>query len=132
MMPIMSSDGEKVNWVNYKTGERGISFRMQAGNKEASIAIELSHKDPELRQLYLEQFLSLRKLFQESMGEEWTWEAESVDEEGRVTSRIFTSIGEVSIFKKEEWPRLISFFKPRIIALDLFWSQAKYGFELLR
>ncbi len=37
----------------------------------------------------------------------------------------------VSIFNKEDWPQLISFFKQRIIALDQFWSTARYGFEAL-
>ncbi len=132
MMPVMSAEGEKINWINYKTGEKNISFRMNAGNKTAMIAIELSHKDPGLRQLYFEQFLSIRKFFQDAMKEEWNWEPVYMDEEGRTTSRIFISIDEVSIFKKEDWPRLISFFKPRIMALDQFWSQAKYSFELLR
>jgi hypothetical protein len=31
--------------------------------------------------------------------------------------------------KRDDWPAIISFLKPRIIALDAFWSQAKYGFE---
>ncbi|RYZ23162.1 MAG: DUF4268 domain-containing protein, partial [Chitinophagaceae bacterium] len=36
------------------------------------------------------------------------------------------------IFRREDWPELISFFKPRIVALDAFWSEAKYFFEALR
>jgi hypothetical protein len=54
------------------------------------------------------------------------------DENGRLISKIFTEKNNLSIFKKADWPSLISFFKPRIIALDEFWSSAKYGFEALR
>ncbi len=32
----------------------------------------------------------------------------------------------------EQWHDLIAFFKPRIIALDAFWTDAKYSFDALR
>jgi hypothetical protein len=47
-------------------------------------------------------------------------------------SRIYKEITGVSVFNKDHWPDLISFFKPRIIALDSFWENAKYGFEDLK
>ena len=72
MGPVMSAEGEKMNWVNYKTGEKNISFRMHADNKSATIAIELHHKDIDIQQLYFEQFKQLQQLLAESLGEEWT------------------------------------------------------------
>ncbi|HEU4470007.1 MAG TPA: DUF4268 domain-containing protein [Flavisolibacter sp.] len=132
MMPVSSAEGEKVNWVNYKTGEKAIAFRMEADNKKASIAIELSQKDPDIQQLYFEQFSQLRKMLEESTGEEWTWSLLGQDEFGRPLSRIYRELPGVSIFRKEDWPEMISFFKPRIIALDAFWTSAKYSFEMLR
>ena len=132
MVPVLSSEGEKINWINYKTGEKDIFFRMQADNKTASIGIELTHKDAGIQQLYFEQFSELKKILQEILGESWSWQLHVHDGNGKLISRIFTSLNHVSIFKREDWPLLISFFKPRIIALDEFWSSAKYSFEALR
>jgi hypothetical protein len=132
MTPVLSAEGEKINWINYKTGEKDISFRMQADNKKASVAIELTHKDKDIQQLYFEQFLQLKRIFNETAGDEWNWMLLTHDENGRMISRIYAEHTGVSIYKKEDWPTLISFFKPRIIALDEFWSQAKYTFEALR
>ena len=132
MNPVLSSEGEKINWINYKTGEKDISFRMDADNKTAFIAIELTHADGEIRQIYFEQFLQLKKIFHETVNEEWTWQPETQDANGRLISRIFKEKKGCSIFNKEHWPGLISFFKPRIIALDDFWSNVKYSFEMLR
>ena len=132
MAPILSADGERINWINYKTGEKGIYFKMNADNKTAFIGIELWHKDTEIQELYFQQFLQLRKILEEALGEEWKWALHTQDENGQTISRIYKELPGVSIFKKESWPDLISFFKPRIIALDEFWSMVKYGFESLR
>lgn len=132
LSPVLSAEGEKQAWLNYKTGEKHIHFRMQAGNKQATIGIELSHTDESLRQLYFEQFLQCKKLLEDAAGEEWIWQPDTIDEHGKTVSRIYTALRGVSVFKREDWPALISFFKPRMIALDEFWSRVKYGFEALR
>ena len=105
---------------------------MQADNKTAAVAIEITHKDAGVQQLYFEQFAELKKIMENVLEEQWTWQLHITSENGKLISRIFKQMESVSIFKKEEWPLLISFFKPRIIALDEFWSSAKYGFEVLR
>lgn len=105
---------------------------MHADNKNASIAIEITHSDPGIQQLYFEQFTQLKAILQSTVGEEWNWQLHTTDEHGKTISRIYTELSGVNIFKKEDWPRLISFFKPRIIALDEFWSTVRYGFEALR
>ena len=132
LQPIPSADGEKVNWVNYKTGDKNIRFRMDADNKMAVISIELIHKDDGIRQLYYDQFSEFRSLFHQVMGEEWYWLPQNSDENGRTRSMVYRQQTGLNIFNKEDWPALISFFKPRLIALDEFWSNVKYQFEILR
>jgi hypothetical protein len=132
MAPVLSAEGEKINWINYKTGEKDIYFRMNADNKKASIAIELAHKDTGVQELYFQQFEQLKKLLNSVLPEKWTWLLHTRNEHGAVVSRIYTELNGVSVFKREDWGTLISFFKPRIMALDEFWSTAKYSFEAMR
>ena len=131
MAPQLSAEGERVNWINYKTGEKHVFFRMQAGTRTASIGIELTHPGPELQQMYFEQLQQFKPLLHQHLGESWTWQLHATQETG-TTSRVFTELASVNIMKREDWPQLISFFKPRIIALDAFWSDVKYAFEALR
>lgn len=131
MAPVPSSDGEKINWVNFKTGIRDIHFRMNADNKKAWISIELTHKDKGLRHIYFEQLAEFRKLLHSNLNEDWIWLMDDMNKNGQSYSRVFTEMTCISIFKKEDWPALISFFKPRITALDEFWSNVKYIFETL-
>ena len=130
MQPVLSADGEKTNWINYKTGKPGIYFKMDADNKRAGIAIEIAVADDAARRGYYEQFVQLKEMLHETLGEGWTWQQDVQDEYGKTTSRIGKEITGVNINNNEQWPELISFFKPRIIALDAFWGMAKYGFEV--
>jgi hypothetical protein len=128
MSPVLSAEGEKINWINYKTGVKGVQFKMDAGRNKASIAIEIVHPNQLIHQNLFNQLVSLKKSLHNSLKEEWTWLFFSEDEHGKILSRIYKET-EVSILQKNEWPALISFFKTRIIALDEFWSNVKYDFE---
>jgi len=132
MAPQLSAEGTKVNWINYKTGIRHLYFKMEALRHTASIGIEIAHPDKDIRELMLAQFSELKNLLTASLGEIWEWEPEYKDESGRSIARIYTGLDKASVYRQEDWPRLISFFKPRIIALDEFWSNAQYGFELFK
>lgn len=130
--PQLSADRLKVNWVNYKTGIKHLYFRMEADKRSASISIDITHPDAGIQELFFEQFKELKNLLHSSLQEDWDWQLHSADENGKTISRIFKQIDSVSIFNKSDWALLISFFKPRIIALDEFWSDAKYAFDALK
>jgi hypothetical protein len=132
MAPVPSADGEPVNWINYKTGVKHLYFRMQADNRSASVAIELTQPDAGIRELFFEQFLELKTLLHETLGEEWTWELHATDAQGTPLTRIYTELRPANIFDRQHWGQLISFFKPRIVALDAFWADARYTFEALK
>jgi hypothetical protein len=132
MSPILSAEGMKINWINYHTGIKDVYFRMDASQKFASISISLEQSDGDIRELYFEQLLEFKNILHASLGEEWDWQPNVVADDGREISRVYKNISGVSVFSKNDWPALISFFKPRIIALDSFWENARYGFEGLR
>ena len=132
MAPVPSAEGDTTNWINYKTGLKHVYFRMQADNRQAAIAIELTHPDASIRELFFEQFGEVKQLLHEALGEEWTWEAEASDANGLPLSRIYTELAPANLFNRDDWPALISFFKPRLMALDAFWTDAQYAFEALK
>ncbi|NHA02850.1 DUF4268 domain-containing protein [Mucilaginibacter sp. HC2] len=130
--PQLSADGLRINWINYKTGIKHLNFKMQAGNRQAYIAIEISHPDAGMQELMFEQFKELKAVLNTNFNEEWDWELHTRDENNKLVSRIIKTLPSASIFNRNDWPALISFFKPRIIALDEFWSVAQYSFELFK
>lgn len=128
MTPVPSAEGIKANWINYNTGVKNIYFRMQADAKQAVVNIEITHPDTSERMDYYEKFLQLKSMLHSQLGEDWLWTPHTTDDASKTISIIGTSISGVSIFKQEDWPSIISFFKPRLIALDEFWYNAKDAF----
>lgn len=131
MSPIFSAEGLKINWINYHTSIKDVYFRMDAGPKYATISISLEHNDAGIRALYFEQFEEFKNILHDTLEEEWHWQ-QDVSLNEKVISRIYQELPGVSVFNKDHWPDLISFFKPRIIALDSFWENAKYTFQMLK
>lgn len=127
--PVLSAEGEKINWVNYKTGEKGIRFIITVNNQAAKISIILSHNDITLQKLYFDKFIRLTKTLHAIVGEEWQWHAFTKDHYGETISEIYTTLQNVNVLNKADWPAIISFLKPRLIALDTFWCEYKYAFE---
>ncbi|MGZ8559766.1 MAG: DUF4268 domain-containing protein [Chitinophagaceae bacterium] len=129
MQPLPGEAGEPVNWLNYKTGIRHLYFRMDADNRQATVAIELRHDDLLMQQFYFEKFRELEKVFEQIMNEPWQWEPDIIDEDGKQVSRISAVLKGVNVFNTSDWPLIISFLKPRILALDTFWALVKDSFE---
>lgn len=132
MSPVLSAEGGKINWLNYKTGIKHVHFKMDADKKSARIAIEISHPDIGIQELFFNQFEEFSLLLKDSLQEDWEWQLHCADEYGKTVTRIEKVKHNVNVFNKENWPELIAFFKPRIIALDEFWVNVKEGFEALK
>ncbi len=129
MKPVPTAAGQKNSWINYKTGIPHIYFRMVAEKRYASIAIEIANPSEEMRAMQFKQFAQLKTLFQNMAGKEWTWQENTIDSNGKPMSRIYQTLAGVSVLAEQDWPAIISFLKTRIIALDAFWEEVKYGFE---
>lgn len=129
MKPIPSADGLPINWVNYKTGLKHVCFKMDVTQSQALISIAFTSPNPETRNVYYEQLGALKILFFDAVGEEWSWEQNAINEYGNPFSCVSKTLDDVNIFNQSHWPSIISFLKPRIVALDQFWVEVKPLFE---
>lgn len=132
MAPHPSATGRKVSWVNYKTGYKDLYFRLDTDRERAYIGIVLNQRDADLRELFFEQFLELRSPLHALLEEEWAWDSRALDGEGRPFAHIFNTLDGADIFRQGDWPTIIGFLKPRILALDEFWSLAEPQFHPLK
>jgi len=129
MKPVPTAENLHISWQNYKTGIKGIFFRMRAERDFVSIGIEITHPDPDIQELLFGQFEQFKKLLEMETKEPWEWRLLGVDGFGKTVSVIEKRLECVNVLDQNDWPSIISFLKPRIMALDSFWSNVKYGFE---
>jgi len=127
MKPIPGASGTPVNWINYKTGIKNIRFKMDADTAKAFIAIEITHPQEEERLNCYHQFTALKKLLESTTAFAWQWN-ETIQTNHQTISSISQELNHVNIFNQADWPTIISFLKPRIVALDEFWEMVKDGF----
>ncbi len=129
MQPVPAASGEKINWINYKTGIKGISFKFNADNNQAGIAVEMSLPDKSLQHRYFKIFLNFKKPFEQTAGGDWDMKETFITENGHDISRVSTELNGINIFRETDWPGIISFLKQNIIALDVFWNEYRHAFE---
>ena len=75
LAPIPAASGQKVNWINYKTGIKAIRLTMDALKKEAFVAIEIKVSG-EQRSVQYTRFKSFKKEFPE----QYIWKEDVQDE----------------------------------------------------
>ena len=76
-----------------------------------------------------DQLLTFKGVFQQEVNEEWEWKADLPNDWGENLSKVEKKLEGVNVMDQDDWPKIISFLKPRIIAIDSFWANMKYGFE---
>jgi hypothetical protein len=101
LSPQLSSEGTKVNWLNYKTGLKYVFFKMDADKNRGSIAIEIRHPDVGIQELFFEQFEEFKDLLHNTLNEVWKWEKSTFDEHGKSICRISIENSKTSMCLKK-------------------------------
>ena len=131
MSPVPSATLEKVNWVNYKTGIKGIIFKVDADKNTASVTVEIFLKDTMLQHQYFEIFNNFESELKKIGINKWVFQKEYSQENKGSVSLILAELKNVNVFKEADWPTMISFLKQHMLGLDKFWAFYKPAFELL-
>ena len=63
MSPVPSASLEKVNWITYKTGIKGIIFKPNADKTSATVTVEIFLKDTMLQHQYFHTFTNFTAAF---------------------------------------------------------------------
>ena len=126
LAPTPSASHEKVNWINYKTGVRYIQFHLDADNTHAKVAIKITHPDMQTRLAYFNLFKQLKK---DLPG--FNVNEDSVNGNGNRCCAIDKELINVNIYRQEDWPAIIGFFKENMICIDALWVANKPIFEMI-
>ena len=109
------------NWDAYKTGIKGLYFRILTQPK-VTLAIDLQFKDESIRELVYDQFCELRRLLASEWNEEPLYEKNMVYISGEPLSRISVSLDSAYFYNQEEWPEIMEWLEHKLVGLDSFWD----------
>ncbi len=129
MKPVPSSWQEDANWINYRTGIKNVALKMEVDSRRAVLEVYIREKDEERAALVYDQWKALRQVFFTMNGEAWHWKMtdSAPSKQGVLLQK---ELAPVSIYREEQWPDIISFLKPSLVAFDEFWGLVKEHFEV--
>ena len=129
MKPVLSCEYQRINWVNYDTGIKGISFKMVAGQKEAYLILEIKIKDLEMKDLLFEQLLEFKAMFEAEVGSDWVWNKDDLNEFYQEQATIKSPVIKANVYNNMEWDVPFGYFKKNLTAFDAFWENPKEIFK---
>jgi hypothetical protein len=122
---IPSSNGRRMNWLNYPSDVKGVYIRLQCDHFGARLCMDFQQKDPGIRAILWEQMTELKKLLEEAMKYPTQWDSECVSPEGFAFGRIHWDLEGKSFYKDEDWPEIYSFLCDRLVEFDEFYQEFK-------
>lgn len=121
--------GEKIKWVNYKTGIKGLAFKMEIDKRIARLFVEIKHSDTDIQDLVYQQFEEYKVVLEQAMPSDTIWFSEDYNILGEKIAKIEWQQEAVSIYKKDTWGTAFDFYEAHWLTLDDFWADIKPIFE---
>ena len=120
LKPIPNAEGASINWINYKTGINQVRVKADAQNGFAFVVVEISGEEEKRNEI----LAAFRRL-------DFSWKTKTIiiqnerNDGGKQVHQIITNLEDISVFRENDWPAIISFLKENLIAFDVFWCENK-------
>lgn len=120
-----SSNGRRINWINYPTDVAFIYVRLVADSKHAAVQFDIQPKDNGIRELIWEQMNELKVVLESEMNYPTDWQEQVYLPDGKVISRISWQLTDVNYFKQDDEETIFAFLKERLVEFDRFYQEFK-------
>lgn len=111
-------------WILYQTKIKDFSFKFHIDNKVAKVSLDIEMKNEELRFHYNEKIEALENILKEHIGEYFHDEA-LVLENGKIISRFWVQKDSVSLYNKNTWNEIFTFFYEKMNAFEMFFLECE-------
>jgi hypothetical protein len=110
-------------WLLYNTKIKDVTFKYNVDNKKAIVSLDIEPKDEEHRKIYFEKIESLKTILLEEYLPEAIFEKNFHLENGKIISRIWVEINNISINNKNTWNIIFRFFAENMDAFECFFFE---------
>lgn len=125
MRKHMSSNGRRMNWLNYPTEIRDIYLRLEASGKGCAVHFDIQCKDEGIRSIVWEQMGELKVVLESEMPVAGEWQEEVYLPTGQAISRITWSQPALNYFKESDEVLIYEFLKDVLLGFDRFYQEYK-------
>jgi hypothetical protein len=112
-------------WLLYNTRIKDFSFKFHVDNNKAMVSLDIEPKDEEHRKIYFEKIESLKDILTEEYIYDVIFERNYQLDNGKIISRIWVEIENISINNKSTWHKVFEFFDKNMTFLEQFFYE--YG-----
>ncbi|MBN8567310.1 MAG: DUF4268 domain-containing protein [Flavobacteriales bacterium] len=110
-------------WLLYNTKIKDVTFKFNVDNKKAMVSLDIEPKDEEHRKIYFEKIESLKTILLENYLPDAIFEKNFHLENGKIISRIWVEIHNISINNKSTWNTIFNFFAEKMESFEYFFYE---------
>ena len=107
-------------WILYNTKIKEIQLKFTFTRKYAQVSLDVTDPDDLIRAYYFEKLQSLQKILNSEYLPEIIYDENYELPEGKIISRIYVQIENVSIHSKKDWPLVKEFLARNMMLLEEF------------
>ncbi|MBI6121343.1 DUF4268 domain-containing protein [Salegentibacter maritimus] len=112
-------------WVLYNTGIKELQLKFTFHRKFAQVSIDVLDEDPLIRAYYFEKLLSLKNILLSEYLPEAIFDEAYELPEGKVISRVYVQLDNVSIHNRNQWPEAMKFLNDNMEKMEDFFMEYK-------
>ncbi len=109
-------------WLLYNTKMKEIQLKFTFERKNAQVSIDIIDDDEMIRAYYFEKFQSLQRILKSEYLPEAILDEHYELPEGKIISRIYVQLDNVSIHNQKDWPQVKKFLATNMLQLEEFFN----------
>ena len=109
-------------WLLYNTKMKEIQLKFTFSRKIAQVSLDILDEDEMIRAYYFEKMQSLENVLKSEYLPEATLEKFYELPEGKIISRVYVEMHNVSIHNRKDWPEVKKFLASNMLQLEEFFE----------
>lgn len=122
---ITFSESYPRKWLLYNTKIKDVTLKFTFTTKVAQVSIDIEPQDELIRAYYYDKFLSLKNIIISEHLPDVMFNAAYELENGKIISRLYVELQNVSIHNKNTWDETMIFLHDHMSQLETFFSTYK-------
>jgi hypothetical protein len=120
-----SSNGRRMNWLNYPSEIPFIFIRLEADGKGARLLFDIQAKDNGVRAVIWEQMHELKVVLETEMGHDGVWMEDCSTPAVSLFNRIYWEDNTLNFFDPTHKKAIFAFLEDRLLHFDTFYQNFK-------